>query len=176
MIYVISDTHFWHANIIKYAGRPYRDVEHMHTSMREMWNDIVSPTDHVLHLGDCAFISKWNETHAREFLKSLHGRITIVPGNHDVKRAILTYVDIGWTVHVGSFQVGDVLYSHYPLKAMGKAKESVEFNAHGHEHHFVPREDHWNACCDLRDWKPQPISEINFVNPDELGEFLDTPC
>lgn len=174
MIYVVSDTHFWHTNIIKFCGRPFQDVQHMHKEIRSLWNDCVKKEDFVIHLGDCAFVSKWNKHHAKEYLSSLNGKVLIVPGNHDRRDALKVYEEIGWRIKITSFQVDDVLYSHYPLKAMGKvSNDNVKFNVHGHEHHFVPREDHWNACCDLRDWKPQHVSEIKFVDPEPLSAFLN---
>ena len=48
----IADTHFSHANIIKYAGRPFATVEEMDRALIENWNKCVGEDDQVLFLSD----------------------------------------------------------------------------------------------------------------------------
>ena len=43
----ISDAHFSHKNIIKYAGRPYTTVEEMNKSLIDNWNQCVDAEDQV---------------------------------------------------------------------------------------------------------------------------------
>ncbi|OJU81632.1 MAG: hypothetical protein BGO10_08500 [Chlamydia sp. 32-24] len=43
----IADTHFSHANIIKYAGRPFASVEEMDRALIENWNKCVGNDDQV---------------------------------------------------------------------------------------------------------------------------------
>ena len=54
MIWFTSDTHFSHANIIRYCDRPYTDTDHMDEDIIARWNEVVSPDDIVFHLGDIA--------------------------------------------------------------------------------------------------------------------------
>ena len=77
MIYLTSDTHFGHTNILKYCNRPFKDVYLMNKTLTENWNSIITPEDTVYHLGDFAFggISK--------YLPELNGDITMIRGNHD---------------------------------------------------------------------------------------------
>ena len=58
-IWVTSDTHFRHANILKFKDsdgnlvRPgFEDVDAMDEHMIERWNSVVKPGDMVYHLGD----------------------------------------------------------------------------------------------------------------------------
>lgn len=79
-IWLTSDTHFGHANIIAYSNRPYTDVEAMNADLIARWNAVVKPSDSVYHLGDFAMgmPDRWPEYRA-----ALNGRIVLVRGNHD---------------------------------------------------------------------------------------------
>jgi len=58
-VWFISDTHFFHANILKFVGNdgkriraPFQSLDEMHDYMIEKWNSKVKPGDKVYHLGD----------------------------------------------------------------------------------------------------------------------------
>ena len=55
MIYVISDTHFSHNNIIEYCDRPYKNTLEMNQDIIKKWNSVVTENDIVFHLGDVGF-------------------------------------------------------------------------------------------------------------------------
>lgn len=79
-IFFTSDTHFSHANIIKYCNRPFASVEDMDEQMVDHWNALVGPDDEVYHLGDFTLgdgrrFAKW--------IARLNGRIKVLPGSHD---------------------------------------------------------------------------------------------
>jgi calcineurin-like phosphoesterase family protein len=80
MIYFTSDTHFGHANIIKYCDRPFKDTDHMDAVLIEKWNTIVSPADTVFHLGDVAL---GNIDKSLACVSRLNGYKICVLGNHD---------------------------------------------------------------------------------------------
>lgn len=44
-IYVTSDTHFNHENIIKYCKRPYENANKMNESLIKNWNKVVKKED-----------------------------------------------------------------------------------------------------------------------------------
>ena len=56
-IFIISDTHFNHQNIIKYCDRPFKDETHMNKVLIHNWNRVVGKNDVVIHLGDVALSS-----------------------------------------------------------------------------------------------------------------------
>ena len=77
-----SDTHFTHANIIRFCSRPFKNVEEMDETMIANWNRVVSENDIVFHLGDFCMggSSKWTNV-----LNRLNGKIYLIIGNHDMK-------------------------------------------------------------------------------------------
>jgi calcineurin-like phosphoesterase family protein len=75
-----ADLHFGHANIIRYTERPFGDVEEMDAGIIDRWNATVRPDDEVWVLGDFA-LGRISET--LPLVHELHGRVTLVPGNHD---------------------------------------------------------------------------------------------
>jgi calcineurin-like phosphoesterase family protein len=79
-IWLTSDTHFGHANIIAYSKRPYPNVEAMNADITARWNAVVAPCDVVYHLGDFAMgvPDRWPGYRA-----ALNGGIVLVCGNHD---------------------------------------------------------------------------------------------
>ena len=79
-IWVTSDTHFNHANIIKYCNRPFSSVEEMNEPIIANWNKVVSQGDTVYHLGDFAL---GNKSLIPDFLERLNGHISFIMGNHD---------------------------------------------------------------------------------------------
>jgi len=92
MIYFISDTHFGHANIIKYTDRPFQSVEEMDETLIYNWNSIVKKGDTVYHLGDFCLGSL--DTFLK-YIKRLNGNINILRNaDHHDKRWI-DYFDLG---------------------------------------------------------------------------------
>lgn len=132
--FVISDTHFFHKNIIKYCGRPFTDQFHMNEVLIANWNGVVSPEDTVLHVGDFAMGPKEQWAGVR---KRLNGRIILHRGNHDR--------DAGFMRSIGIEEVYDnrvidhngvTLYlEHIPDFTVRKA----DFHLYGHVHDQTPR-------------------------------------
>jgi calcineurin-like phosphoesterase family protein len=77
----ISDTHFYHKNIIRFAERPFKDVDEMNQVMVDNWNDRVDKDDLVFHLGDIGFFRSAQQM--VELMSELNGRKVLIKGNHD---------------------------------------------------------------------------------------------
>lgn len=61
-VFFTSDTHFFHARIIKHAGRPFGSVDEMNDTLIRNWNRIVPKDGFVFHLGDFCLgtVYEWN--------------------------------------------------------------------------------------------------------------------
>jgi calcineurin-like phosphoesterase family protein len=106
-----SDTHFGHANIIKYCNRSFRDIDHMNKSLIRNWNERVKKDDLVIFLGDFCFRNtaggKQGEgeiTVANQYKEKLNGNIVFVRGNHDDNNTLNTKIT-GLVMEIGGHEV-----------------------------------------------------------------------
>jgi len=76
-IFFSSDTHFSHANIIRYCNRPFSSITEMDDAIIGNWNSIVRSDDVVYHLGDFC----WGDP--RDYVGRLNGKIFLIAGSHD---------------------------------------------------------------------------------------------
>lgn len=136
-IWFTSDTHFGHANILKFNRGRFSSVEEMNETIIENWNKCVKPDDIVFHLGDFAFggAEVWCGV-----LERLNGHIHLVLGNHDVKNFREGYLKYFDSV---SFQrqiyiEGRAVYlNHYPFLTYGgihRKPENAVWELFGHVH------------------------------------------
>ena len=139
MIFFTADTHFYHANIIKYCSRPFVDREEMNEQLITRWNNRVQPDDLVYHLGDIAFCREF-ELH--EILNRLNGNKILIMGNHD--RTIAKHrksnfngqfyaIHDQWMLHDPSLPHQNILLSHYP-KYDADFLRRGGWMLHGHTH------------------------------------------
>lgn len=154
-IWIISDTHFGHENIIKFFDRPFHDRWHMDEALIQNWNALVKPQDKVYHLGDVYFGS--NEDGER-IMKRLNGHKRLVLGNHDdpKQHALWKYFDkiMLWR----PFQEFRILLTHLPVHLDTfdmQGARSDYLNVHGHIHtNPAPTERHVNVCVEQTNYHP----------------------
>ena len=100
MLYLTGDTHFNHANIIKYTKRPFKSITHHDLELVRRWNEVVKPGDTVIHLGDLGFNRK--EKDHQYYREQLNGNMVLVQGNHDsskeapIQSLILKHGGVDW--------------------------------------------------------------------------------
>lgn len=189
MIYFTSDLHFGHANVIVYAGRPFKDVQHMNELLILNWNSVVKPEDTVYCLGD--FSLAYN--YVPEVTPRLNGTKYLVPGNHDFchsyhkksrkpeKRVefVQKYTDAGWIVLPEQTtleipDIGTVNICHHPYYLLQpeehdkykdwRPKDDGRWLICGHVH------EKWktagkmiNVGVDVWDQKPVSIDDISKI-------------
>lgn len=153
-IYVISDTHFGHANIITYAQRPFASVSDMDEHMIEAWNRTVRPQDHVYHLGDVAV----SQQVLNAVLPRLHGHKRLVLGNHDNHAPIQDYARYFEKILVWRL-FKPLLLTHVPIHPGSFGKAQV--NVHGHLHESPsPAGPYINVCVEQIDYTPVHLDTL----------------
>ena len=177
-IWVISDTHFRHANILKFTdgktgelirGNRFADVDAMDEHMIERWNSVVKTGDIVYHLGDVVMGD--HEWFKRNWPR-LNGSKRLIVGNHD---------DVKFLASGGFFQKVSMwrmfpefglMLSHVPLHTSnllrlkekgGRWPEDTEslLNIHGHIHQNPsPEGPYRNVSVEAIDYTPVHIEEL----------------
>jgi len=123
--FLISDTHFGHANIIKYCDRPFANVDEMDQAIIKNWNSVVAPDDKVYHLGDVTLSKK-----KLYILDHLNGTKVLIRGNHDIFK-LKDYMPYFKDV-LATHELGGYILSHIPLH--DSQKQRFRGNIHGHIH------------------------------------------
>jgi len=129
-IYIISDTHFGHDNIVKWGLRPVDYNE-------QLWSafDTIPEDSILIHCGDIT-LGADAATHTK--LQGYKFKKWLVRGNHD-NHSISWYIKNGWDFCADEIVINmfgnNFLFSHAPLaKRVGISK-----NIHGHLHNGLSR-------------------------------------
>jgi calcineurin-like phosphoesterase family protein len=132
-VWVTSDAHFFHKNILKYDNRPFKDVHEMHDTIIKNWNSVVQNEDTVYYLGDVSYGSV-NQT--KGILNQLKGKIILIRGNHDKDKWIDKYKDRFESVHhYLELNINKQMYvlMHYPILSFNKIyRGSIHICGHSH--------------------------------------------
>ena len=155
--WLISDTHFDHANIIDLCARPFVDVDEMNNILVDNWNDTVNKQDKVYFLGDMGNPKNY-------WLNQLNGEIVVIEGNHDKdKENTKKYEKLDYKGH-------KFLLYHYPNEI------PIEWNdwiIHGHTHNNDLEE------CPLINWKQKTVNvsveliKYRPINFDKIIELIE---
>ena len=170
-VYLISDTHFNHANIATYCDRPtvFTDM------LIRNWQNTVRSEDLIIHLGD-VFIGRaegWAEIWSK-----LPGRKILIRGNHDRQRSLTWWMQNGFDAAVDSMIFRKTVWlTHEPAKSL---PDGCTINIHGHLHNiwhgFAPDGPSALKIYKLNNaW--QRLFSVEYTNymPVEFGKFLANP-
>jgi calcineurin-like phosphoesterase family protein len=165
-LFVISDTHFGHTNVLTFRMgdgsllRPdFKDANHMDEVMIERWNSVVRPQDHAYHLGDVSM--------ARRLLpvvRRLNGHKRLVFGNHDIYD-YKEYAEAGFEKMMGMRVMDGLIFTHVPIHP--NQLHRFRANIHGHTHDKLVRLDNGhvderyiNVCVEQVNYTPVALEDI----------------
>lgn len=164
-IFVISDTHFNHVNMLTFKSkdgsliRPnFKDVDHMNEIMINNWNTVIKPDDQVIHVGDVIF---GRSDLYGNILARLNGIKTLIMGNHDYDAAkfIPYFSNIRSSYSTKNEFKREMLFTHYPVDAYSLPPNTL--NVHGHIHEKkIDNENYLNVCVERTNYRPIPIEDI----------------
>jgi calcineurin-like phosphoesterase family protein len=150
-IFVWSDTHFGHKNIIKYCDRPFWDLDDMSQKLIDNHNNVVGDDDLVIWVGDVAFM---NDDRANEILSYLKGDRILIIGNHDMDRGKVKNLDFK-EKHLIYALPGlhpPMVFTHYPLENC--PPDWINVHGHIHNNHDTNSLQHINVSVEVIDYTP----------------------
>lgn len=176
-IYLTSDSHYGHSNILKFCDRPFKDIEEHDKMLIENWNKKVPQDGLVFHLGDFAWggYEFW-----KKIREQLNGDIILIKGNHD-QRNMSTKAEeelfkyVSWQMLV-EIEGRKVWLNHYPFLCYAgvyREPNKLSFQAYGHCHsgpnkqgQDIPRlvncfPTQYDVGVDNNDYEPISWSEFN---------------
>ena len=159
-LFVISDTHFGHANILGFKNedgspvRSFSSVEEMDETMIDRWNSVVRVQDDVYHLGDVSM--------RREHLPTVgrcNGHKRLVRGNHDIFRTkdYLKYFDEVYATRV----LDGMIFTHIPIhpESMGRFGTNVHGHVHGQpQGHYGKM--YYNVSVEVMNYAPISLEDL----------------
>lgn len=135
--YFTSDWHLFHANIIKYSKRPFKDSAEMNRKILDNMNNVVTENDWLYFLGDMALVYK--PEHLTYWLDGLRCRnICFIKGNHD-KAASQIRDRFFWYKDMAEIDVEGqrITLCHYAMKVWNKSHRGA-WHLYGHSHGSLP--------------------------------------
>lgn len=181
----ISDTHFGHANIIKYCDRPFEfpDTSKMDELMLSGLQQADAEGKTIFHMGDFVFNpkhlleSKWRPTGNHYIILGNHDKYADVDGKYrklyrEFFSTIVGY-SYKWRENVLYIELDEhkIILSHEPQRFLG----SAEYNIYGHHHNNMIRQTdrfkdeydwlfgssiHFNAGVELTNYKPISYNDL----------------
>ena len=173
-LFLTSDLHFGHRNVIRFCDRPYEDEKDMTGALISNWNDTVRQNDFVFSLGD---FSWWTGRHeVKKLVSRLHGKKFFIPGNH-CKEGMYELVDdnefheCSDIVHLyvrgtegdprfAECKTYELVLCHYPLTTWSHADHPNCYHFFGHIHSRAG----------------QPMTEFGKPLALNFGKCLDVGC
>lgn len=182
MKYYISDTHFYHENIIRMCKRPYNNVQEMNEDIIRKWNNKVKPNDEVYFLGD--FVYKTSQQNAFAILKQLNGKKYFIRGNHDKESLMMSLRSSGLVEWVSDYQIIDdnnkmVVLFHYPIEDWnGQYHGSYHLYGHVHnnDNNYKKMPRRYNVSVELIGYEPRTLDELIKMNMDKHKANMVEVC
>lgn len=167
-----SDTHFSHANIIKYSNRPFNSVEEMDRALIANWNAKVGQYDVVRFLGDFCFSDLEK---GQSYFDQLNGVKHLIVGNHDK-----TAVQIkGWK-SISQFEEikvegQSITLCHYAMRVWNKSHHGA-WHLYGHSHGSLPDDPNsrsFDVGVDCHAYQPLNMDDISRIMKRKTWKAVD---
>ncbi len=175
-MFFTADTHFGHANIIRYCKRPFANAGEMDEFIIGEWNKVVGKNDVIYHLGD---FSRKDRGLAEWILKRLNGRKFLCLGSHDKHMLKLAgyFEEIreSFLLDIGKNQF--VFLSHYLHKVWPRSHYGswhLFGHSHGRMNNYARQEGKLlDVGVDNHDFKPWSLDEVAEVMATRPLNFND---
>jgi len=168
MIYMTSDTHFFHSAMVERKWRNFSSICEMNSKIIENWNSVVRDDDAVYFLGD--FYLDGQKKTKEKYLslrEKLNGKIHFILGNHDYKDAIVEancFESVDYYKELKISRKKLCVLMHYPILSWHK-QNIGSFMLHGHSHSSLKDASYLNRKTldigmDTNNFMPYSLEEV----------------
>jgi len=191
MNWYTADTHYSHANIIKYCHRPFKSVGEMNQILIDRINEKVGKKDKLYHLGDWSFggsrSTKDQLKTAKEFRDAINcEHITLVKGNHDRHANKREF----WSMFEIIIDMGDIydpyveqkiVLCHYAMRVWNCSHHG-RWHLYGHSHgrledqEFSQKGFSMDVGVDSHDFYPISSNDIAEEMKRRRADGVTAPC
>jgi calcineurin-like phosphoesterase family protein len=170
-VYIISDTHFLHKEIIGISGRPFSSVKEMDKTILDNINETVMEEDTLIHLGDVGFGS-WKNIQDIILQIKCNNKI-LVMGNHDRNLSPQTWREIGfqevspWPIIYDDWYI----MCHEPILIETNSPFGVIYGHTHHNNYDSPNHHYFNTSIEAINYKPMLLDDIKDTISSGKGQF-----
>lgn len=182
-VFIISDTHFGHRNILEYEHRNAKlnvnTIEEHDKELIKRWNNVVKTGDLVLILGDFSF---HNASDTMQILKQLNGDKVLIEGNHDCiyledKQFDKTLFKAIYDYKETSYRGTKLVLMHYMIQEFKHKDKEINpyIQLFGHIHsipYVVPRHS-YNVGVDINNYTPIRLEEAINKAISQTGSYIN---
>ena len=158
-IWLWSDLHLGHDNIIRYCGRPFKQAQEMDRALYGAWARTLGPDDIMLCLGDVAMGPAVAE-HTWRRIEALPGHKVLVVGNHDLTtngRLRVAGFDLVCGLAILGNENPPLIFTHMPLDDPPPG----HVNVHGHLHDHKPLAGPYiNVAVEQLGYQPLDLADV----------------
>lgn len=167
-VFITSDNHFGHSNIIEYENRDEKmcisGVMEHDNKLIENWNKVVKKDDLVLILGDFSF---HKPAGTENILRHLNGDKVLISGNHDMflenKKFDKTLFKAIYQYKETKYRGQEICLMHYPLQRFKHQdridKCAVMLFGHIHSRPMEIPKHSYNVGVDVNNYTPIRLEE-----------------
>jgi calcineurin-like phosphoesterase family protein len=158
-IWVFSDPHFGHENMLTFTGtdgqlvRPgFKNAAEVDECILDRTNAVVRPSDHVYCLGDVAIKKQY-----LSLVRRINGKKRLVMGNHDIFD-IKLYLAAGFQKVMGYRVLANMILSHVPVHPSSLGRFGGNVHGHIHERPSPPGK-YLNVCVEQLNYTPITVED-----------------
>lgn len=160
-VWLWSDLHFFHKNILHMSNRPFNSIGEMNDKLVANFNTLVGPNDVSIWGGDISF---HGPQVTNQLLDQCNGYKILVVGNHDVKKQRIQ----DWSfdeihgLYMLDFPDLSLILTHYPMMNMPENEPYINIHGHLHIGREVDSVRHINMNCEFHDY--YPVNLLDFYH------------
>lgn len=159
-VWIWSDQHFFHKNIIGFSERPFVDLDEMHEHMIANHNEYVGENDIVLWNGDVGFA---RPAAINEILDQCNGYKVLIIGNHDFsrkKKPLDLNFDEMHLCYLIDYPEVSLFLTHYPMYNIPWPWVNIHGHLHAYPDPISKHPRHINVNCEVQEYRPILLDEV----------------